>query len=85
MWEIPGNGTLPEMKYLYTTNAEEADMRIWRHACQAKACRILTYYPDTDVYNNIINPWRMRPRVTVIGLCVCVCVSLLQVYTLLTR
>lgn len=26
-------------------------MRIWRHACQTKASRILIYSPDTDVYN----------------------------------
>ena len=32
-------------------SAEEADMRIWRHAYQTKADRIFIYSPDTDVYN----------------------------------
>ena len=34
-----------------TTNADEADMRMWRHVSQAKCNRVLVYSPDTDVYN----------------------------------
>lgn len=36
---------------MYNTNAEEADMRILRHAYQSKATKILIYSPDTDVCN----------------------------------
>ena len=38
--------TRPEL-----SNAEEANKRIWRHATQTSAQRILVYSPDTDVYN----------------------------------
>lgn len=50
-WVISGDGNLPEPEQLYHTNAEEADMRIWRHVKQTSACQILVYSPDTDVYN----------------------------------
>ena len=50
-WEISGSGTPPHTREIYQTNAEEADMRIWRHAYQSKATRMLIYSPDTDVYN----------------------------------
>ena len=32
----------------YTSNAEEADMKLWKHALE---CKGLIYSPDTDVYN----------------------------------
>ena len=35
----------------YTSNAEEADMKLWKHALECKGQRILIYSPDTDVYN----------------------------------
>ena len=44
-------GALPETAYLYTSNAHEADNRIWRHAIQTTANKILVCSPDTDVYN----------------------------------
>ena len=42
------SGVLPEKVPLYTTNALEADYRIWQHA---SATRILVCSPDTGVYN----------------------------------
>lgn len=41
----------PTARTMYSTNAKEADLRIWRHAYQTRATRILVYSPDTDVYN----------------------------------
>ena len=38
---------LPE----YHSNVVEADTSIWRHATQTWATKILTYSPDTNVYN----------------------------------
>ena len=34
-----------------TSNAEESDVRIWRHIKQSTATRTLIYSPDTDVHN----------------------------------
>ena len=45
------SGELSEKVPSYTTNALEADYRIWRHATQTSATRILVCSPDTDVYN----------------------------------
>ena len=42
---------LPERIPSYNSNAQEADNRIWRHATQSEATKILIYSPDTDVYN----------------------------------
>ena len=47
---IYGNGLLPEQIQSYNSNAEEANNRIWRHAVQSQAARILIYSPDTDTY-----------------------------------
>ena len=45
-WVISGNGLpVPDLKYLST--AEEAEMRIWRHATQTSAQHILL----TEMYN----------------------------------
>lgn len=58
---IHGNGHLPEPIRKYETNAEEADMIIWRHAIECEGRRILIYSPDTDVYViglPLVNPSR---------------------------
>ena len=34
-----------------TSNAEESNVRIWRHIKQSTATRTLIYSPDTDVHN----------------------------------
>ena len=50
VWEISGGATSSfQTREMYNTNAEEADMRIWRHMHQSKANRFLIYSPDTDV------------------------------------
>ena len=43
-------GELPERASSYSSNALEADNRIWRHATQTAAMRVIIYSPDTDVY-----------------------------------
>lgn len=43
--------TLPHSSTRFRSNAQEADMRVWRHATQTQHQRILVYSPDTDVYN----------------------------------
>ena len=50
-WVMSGRNSLPLPDLNYLSNAEEADMRIWRHTTQTSAQRILVYSPDTDVYN----------------------------------
>ena len=45
------SGVLPEKVPSYATNALEADNRIWRHATQTSATKILICSPDTAVYN----------------------------------
>ena len=45
------SGVLPEKVQRYASNALEADHRIWRHATQTMATKILICSPDTDVYN----------------------------------
>ena len=49
-FRITGN-SLPFPESVYSSNADEADMRMWRHVSQAKCNRVLVYSPDTDVYN----------------------------------
>lgn len=51
-WEIE-NGRIPKPITSFQSNAQEADMRVWRHALQTPSTckRILIYSPDTDVYN----------------------------------
>ena len=44
-------GSLPQPEPIYSSSAQEADMRVWRHAVQSNANHILIYSPDTDVYN----------------------------------
>ena len=50
-WIITGGAIVPRQETQYTTTAEEADMRVWKHALECGASRILIYSPDTDVYN----------------------------------
>lgn len=45
------NSTIPQPLPEYSTNAEETDLRIWRHVFKTSATCILLYSPDTDVYN----------------------------------
>jgi len=49
-WMIT-SGMLPEKVLCYTTNSLEADYRMWRHATQTSATKILVCSLDTDVYN----------------------------------
>ena len=49
-WIIYSNDMgLPQPEPLYYTNAEEADLRVWRHAVKCDAHNVLLYSPDTDV------------------------------------
>ena len=49
-WIICSNDMgLPQPEPLYYTNAEEADLRVWRHAVKCDAHNVLLYSPDTDV------------------------------------
>ena len=50
-WSLSPNESVPELTVLYHSNAEESDNRMWRHAYQSWATRILIYSPDTDTYN----------------------------------
>ena len=49
-WAITSN-EIPQPLPELSTNAEEADMRIWRHALLSNTQNILVHSPDTDVYN----------------------------------
>ena len=48
----------------YYSTAEEADIRIWRHAMQCQASNILIYSPDTDVYNIGLGLLNQHPTAT---------------------
>ena len=50
-WIITGDETLPQSTSRYRSNAQEADMRIWRHAVQSQHEHVLVCSADTDVYN----------------------------------
>ena len=50
-WIISGGDDLPYPDPKFKTDAEEADMQIWRHATDTSLSRVLIYSPDTDVYN----------------------------------
>lgn len=49
-WVITSSLT-PYPTTQYKSTAEEADIRIWRHAMQCTANQVLIYSPDTDIYN----------------------------------
>lgn len=51
VWEITGSQSVPKLTDTFQSNAQEADMCVWRHALQSTKQRILIYSPDTDVYN----------------------------------
>ena len=50
-WLSKGGGPLPDEDARYATNAEEADMKLWKHALVCNQQQVLIYSPDTDVYN----------------------------------
>ena len=50
-WVIHSSDIAPQVVTEYSSNAEESDNRIWRHATQSRAKIILIYSPDTDIYN----------------------------------
>ena len=50
-WVVRGGDLFPQPEPAYSSNSPEADMRLWRHALQSNALRVLIYSPDTDVYN----------------------------------
>ena len=50
-WLLHPDEVAVEQLEEYSSNAVEADSRIWRHAMQSQASVILVYSPDTDVYN----------------------------------
>lgn len=50
-WVIEGGAMVPQQEPHYTTTAEEADMRMWKHAIECNGRRIIICSPDTDVYN----------------------------------
>ena len=49
-WRITADDLLPQPEPIYRSTAQEADIRLWRHAVNSQA-HILVYSPDTDVYN----------------------------------
>ena len=63
-WLITGGTVIPECTDLYTSNAQEADMRIWRHANVRKPSKFLICSPDTNVYSIgllFVNPsWEIK-------------------------
>ena len=42
---------VPRLTDRFLSNAQEADMRVWRHALQTHSEKVLIFSPDTDVYN----------------------------------
>ena len=44
-------GSRPQPNPAYTSNAEEADTRLWMHVKRTNASKILVLSPDTDIYN----------------------------------
>ncbi|SMN12414.1 hypothetical protein SPBRAN_864 [uncultured Candidatus Thioglobus sp.] len=68
-WIITGGGTLPQSTERFRSNAQEADMRVWRHATQTQHQHVLVYSPDTDVYNiGIVMPQSTKHYVVQINI-----------------
>ena len=44
-------GTRPQPNPAYTSNAEEADTRLWMHVKRTNTSKILILSPDTDIYH----------------------------------
>ena len=42
---------IEEVAVQFTSNAEEADTRVWLHAAHSYGTRKMIYLPDTDVYH----------------------------------
>ena len=49
-WYVTGKDR-PQPNPLFTSNAEEADIRVWVHIQQTQCKQVLLVSPDTDVYN----------------------------------
>lgn len=45
---LRGN-SIPQLTSTFKSNAQEADMRMWRHYTQTQHQRVIIYSPDTDV------------------------------------
>jgi len=52
---ISSNDRVPELTTQYHTDLEEADSRLWRHACQSCATRILILLSNTNIYDIALN------------------------------
>ena len=50
-WVVRGGCAVPQSTDIYRSNAQEAHMRVWRHATQTPYEHILIYSVDTDVIN----------------------------------
>ena len=50
-WIIQANSIVPQPCPHFTSMADEADLRIWRHARQCTANNILIYSPSDNIYN----------------------------------
>lgn len=50
-WVVSTESLVPQPEPMYTSNASEADGRIWRHVEKTTKSEILIFSPDTDIYN----------------------------------
>ena len=50
-WMIEASNIVPQPCPCFTSTADEAHLRIWRHAKQCTANSVLIYSPDNNVYN----------------------------------
>ena len=63
-WLLCVDEVSAEQPKQYHSTAEEADIRIWRHAMQCQGDNILIYSPDTDVYNIGLGFLNQNPTTT---------------------
>lgn len=47
-WVIQKNSLVPQPEPMYTSNANGADSRIWRHVEQTPKSKVIVYSPDTN-------------------------------------